>query len=53
MNKIRVVIDTNIFISAFLGSKKAKFLLKEIFHGEYELIKYNYWRRRFIDHESI
>lgn len=34
MKKIKVVIDTNIFISAFLGSKNAKFLMKEIFNDE-------------------
>lgn len=38
MKKIKVVIDTNIFISAFLGSKNAKFLMKEIFNNEYILI---------------
>lgn len=38
MHKIRLVIDTNIFISAFLGSRNAKFLLKEIFNDEYDLV---------------
>lgn len=38
MQKIRLVIDTNIFVSAFLGSKNAKFLVKEIFNDEYDLI---------------
>lgn len=38
MSKIKIVVDTNIFISAFLGSKKAKFLLKEILNDEYTLI---------------
>lgn len=38
MGKIRVVVDTNIFISAFLGSKNARFLLKEIVNDEYILI---------------
>lgn len=30
--KIKIVVDTNIFISAFLGSKKARFLLKDIIY---------------------
>jgi uncharacterized protein len=30
MKKIRLVVDTNIFVSAFLGSRNAKFLVKEI-----------------------
>ncbi|MBS3968885.1 MAG: putative toxin-antitoxin system toxin component, PIN family [Clostridia bacterium] len=38
MSKIKIVIDTNIFISAYLGSKKAKFLIKEILNDEYILI---------------
>lgn len=38
MGKIRLVVDTNIFISAFLGSKNAKFLIREIFNDEYDLI---------------
>lgn len=38
MHKIRLVIDTNIFVSAFLGSRNAKFLVKEIFNDEYDLI---------------
>lgn len=38
MEKIKIVVDTNIFISAFLGSKNAKFLLKEIINDEYTLI---------------
>jgi uncharacterized protein len=38
MTNIRIVIDTNIFVSAFLGSKNAKFLLKEIFNGAYLLV---------------
>ncbi|MGH4139703.1 putative toxin-antitoxin system toxin component, PIN family [Clostridium sp.] len=38
MNKIKVVIDTNIFVSAFLGSKNAKLILKEIINGEFLLI---------------
>jgi len=36
--KIKIVVDTNIFISAFLGSKKARFLLKDIINDEYILI---------------
>lgn len=38
MKKVRVVVDTNIFISSFLGSKNAKFLIREIFNDEYDLI---------------
>ena len=38
MGKVRIVVDTNIFISAFLGSKNAKFLLKEVLNEEFELI---------------
>ena len=38
MSKIKIVVDTNIFISAYLGSKKAKFLVKEILNDEYILI---------------
>ncbi len=38
MSKVKIVVDTNIFISAFLGSKKAKFLVKEILNDEYTLI---------------
>lgn len=38
MEKLKIVVDTNIFVSAFLGSKNAKFLLKEIINNEYSLI---------------
>lgn len=38
MAKIKIVVDTNVFISAFLGSKNAKFLLKEIINDEFELV---------------
>lgn len=38
MNKTKVVIDTNIFVSAFLGSKNAKLILKEIINGEFLLV---------------
>lgn len=38
MKKLRLVVDTNIFVSAFLGSRNAKFLVKEIFNDEYDLI---------------
>ncbi|WP_277995627.1 hypothetical protein [Desulfitibacter alkalitolerans] len=34
MSKIKILVDTNIFISAYLGSKKAKFLIKEILMDE-------------------
>lgn len=38
MGKTKVVIDTNIFVSAFLGSKNAKLILKEIINDEFVLI---------------
>ena len=38
MERTKIVIDTNIFISAFWGSKNAKFLLKEVINDEYELV---------------
>lgn len=38
MEKTKVVIDTNIFVSAFLGSKNAKLILKEIINGEFLLV---------------
>lgn len=38
MDKIKIVVDTNIFISAFLGSKNAKLLFKEIVNDEFILI---------------
>lgn len=38
MKKTRVVLDTNIFLSALLGSKKARFLIKEILSDEYQLV---------------
>ena len=38
MVKIKVVIDTNIFVSAFLGSKNAKLILKEIINDEFLLV---------------
>jgi len=38
MKRIKVVIDTNVFISSFLGSKNARFLIKETINGEFELI---------------
>lgn len=38
MAKTKIVVDTNIFISAFLGSKNAKFLLKEIINDEFDLV---------------
>ncbi|MFW5648739.1 MAG: hypothetical protein ACOCG5_06585 [Candidatus Alkaliphilus sp. MAG34] len=33
MEKTKIVVDTNIFVSAFLGSKNAKLLIKEIING--------------------
>ena len=38
MAKYRVVVDTNIFVSAFLGSKNAKLIVRDIFTGQYLLI---------------
>lgn len=38
MTKVRIVVDTNIFISAFLKSKSAKYLVNKIFNDEYELV---------------
>ncbi|MBN4069615.1 MAG: putative toxin-antitoxin system toxin component, PIN family [Alkaliphilus sp.] len=38
MERIKIVVDTNIFVSAFLGSKNAKFLVKEIINDEYEVV---------------
>jgi putative toxin-antitoxin system toxin component, PIN family len=38
MKKYKVVIDTNIFVSAFLGSKNAKLIVRDIFTGQYSLI---------------
>lgn len=38
MEKYKVVVDTNIFVSAFLGSKNAKPIVRDIFTGQYSLI---------------
>jgi len=38
MGKYKVVVDTNIFISAFLGSKNSKLIVRDIFTGQYSLI---------------
>lgn len=38
MAKYKVVVDTNIFVSAFLGSKNAKLIVRDIFTGQYALI---------------
>jgi putative PIN family toxin of toxin-antitoxin system len=38
MKKYKVVVDTNIFISAFLGSKNAKLIVRDIFTDQYLLI---------------
>lgn len=38
MEKCKVVVDTNIFVSAFLGSKNAKLIVRDIFTGQYTLI---------------
>lgn len=38
MGKHKIVVDTNIFVSAFLGSKNAKLIVRDIFIGQYLLI---------------
>jgi len=38
MANYKVVIDTNIFVSAFLGSKNAKLIMRDIFTDQYSLI---------------
>lgn len=38
MEKIKIVIDTNIFVSAFLGSKNARLLVKETINGDFLLV---------------
>ncbi len=38
MKIYKVVVDTNIFISAFLGSKNAKLIVRDIFMDQYLLI---------------
>lgn len=38
MKKIKIVIDTNIFVSAFLGSKNARLVLKEAIDGDFLLV---------------
>jgi len=38
MEKYKVVIDTNIFVSAFLGSKNAKLIVRDVFTGQCSLI---------------
>jgi putative PIN family toxin of toxin-antitoxin system len=38
MKKYKVVVDTNIFVSAFLGSKNAKLIVRDIFTEQYSLI---------------
>jgi len=38
MKKIKLVIDTNLIVSSLLGSKNARFLMKEVINGEFELI---------------
>lgn len=40
MEKIKIVIDSHIFISAFFGNKKSKLILKEIINGEFLLVMY-------------
>ncbi|MFA5576092.1 MAG: putative toxin-antitoxin system toxin component, PIN family [Tissierellaceae bacterium] len=42
MAKIKVVIDTNIFVSALLGSKNAKLVLREVINGDLLLIMSKY-----------
>ena len=38
MGKYKVVVDTNIFVSAFLGSKNAKLIVRDIFAGQHLII---------------
>ena len=38
MEKYKVVVDTNIFVSAFLGSKNAKLIIRDIFTDQHLLI---------------
>lgn len=41
MGKYKVVVDTNIFVSAFLGSKNAKLIVRDIFAGQHLIIMSN------------
>lgn len=38
MERRKIVVDTNIFVSAFLGSKNAKLILKDIINDEFILV---------------
>lgn len=38
MEKLKIVVDTNIFVSAFLGSKNAKMIVKDIINNEFILV---------------
>ncbi len=38
MKKVKIVIDTNIFVSAFLGSKNARLVLKEAIEGDFLIV---------------
>lgn len=38
MEKYKVVIDTNIFVSAFLGSKNAKLIVRDIFSEQHQIV---------------
>jgi putative PIN family toxin of toxin-antitoxin system len=38
MKTHKIVVDTNIFVSAFLGSKNAKLIVRDIFTDQYLLI---------------
>lgn len=38
MKKYKVVVDTNLFVSAFLGSKNAKLIVRDVFTEQYSLI---------------
>jgi uncharacterized protein len=38
MEKYKIVVDTNIFVSAFLGSRNAKLVLKDIINDEFILV---------------
>ena len=38
MEKYKVVVDTNIFVSAFLGSKNAKLIVRDIFSEQHQIV---------------
>ena len=38
MGKYKIVVDTNIFVSSFLGSKNAKLIVRDIFAGQHQIV---------------